>query len=404
MTHKKKLAIFIPLGALLLLVVACVIIMQGKTFSVAHIIKAENGNYLWVDKVGSPYVINEKGVCKLDNFDTGDKVLLLRDNMVLTTYPGQNTVYFAFKLEDGKEKDIDKSVINSLTEMGWGITKITDEKSNIQSIVDHSADDGVSYATALELFYSDNEYDYYFPNIISQYIIVKYKDGTGENVKDALANNNIKIADLDDFNINYTKEEKEVITKQNPYFNAEVLEVREKTILVKPDADAKEAKSSDKISVSLDFISTIPVPNFNVGDRVRVIYNGNIAESYPAQINGVFVVYLLSDDGNILSPTPQQPEQNVYCGNTQTTIKKDGKEYTFMGGDSVTLTDLLRTLNYDNGICKCLPDYTVDTEFGIGYGIKLIEGEAYVRYNGKQCSLTDEQVAIIKKIIENQCN
>lgn len=103
----------------------------------------------------------------------------------------------------------------------------------------------------------------------------------------------------------------------NPYFNAEVLEVNEKSILVKPDPDSNEIKSADKISVSLDVISTIPVPTFKIGDRVRVIYNGEItitnastfsaifpAESYPAQINKVFAIYLLSEDGKVLSPTP----------------------------------------------------------------------------------------------------
>ena len=56
--------------------------------------------------------------------------------------------------------------------------------------------------------------------------------------------------------------------------------------------------------MSLDFISTIPVPSFKIGDKVRVIYNGEIAETYPAQISNVFVVYLLSEDGEIVSPTP----------------------------------------------------------------------------------------------------
>lgn len=90
----------------------------------------------------------------------------------------------------------------------------------------------------------------------------------------------------------------------NPSFNAEVLEVSEEVILVKPDSDSNEIKSADKISVSLDSISTIPIPTFSVGDRVRVIYNGEIAETYPAKINKAFGVYLLSDDGKVLSPTP----------------------------------------------------------------------------------------------------
>ncbi len=101
-------------------------------------------------------------------------------------------------------------------------------------------------------------------------------------------------------------ESKDAQPGTNPFFNAEVLEVSAGRILVKPDSDSNGIKTADKISVSLDVISTIPVPAVNVGDRVRVIYNGEIAETYPAQINKVFVIYLLSDDGKVLSPTPAE--------------------------------------------------------------------------------------------------
>ena len=86
------------------------------------------------------------------------------------------------------------------------------------------------------------------------------------------------------------------------------------------------------------------------------------------------------------------------CGNTQTTVYFDGDKYTFMGGNSVTLTALLNSLKYEQEICKCLPEYTVDTEFGTGYGINLIEG--YVRYQGKQQKLTSEQLKTVKEIID----
>ena len=180
----------------------------------------------------------------------------------------------------------------------------TTTTKTIDRIVDHSVDDGVSYDTALELFYTDAEYEYYFPNIISQYIIVEFTDGTKSNVKDALSNGDITISDLDTFEIKYLKQKKAVDSNGNPYFNGEVIEVKEKSILVKPDANSNESKSADRITVSLDVISEIPVPNFNVGDRVRVIYNGEIAETYPASINKVFVIYLLGENDMVLSPTP----------------------------------------------------------------------------------------------------
>ena len=194
---------------------------------------------------------------------------------------------------------------NSNVDISNNSQSVTKTK-NVERIIDHSVDDGVSYDTALELFYTDDRYNYYFSNIISQYIIVEFDDGTKNNVKDALTAGEITISDLDKFEIQYSKTEKSVQPGANPYFYAEVLEVTEKNILVKPDNDSKETKSADKIYVSLDVISEIPVPTINTGDRVRVIYNGEIAETYPAQINNVFVIYLLGENDMVLSPTPLQ--------------------------------------------------------------------------------------------------
>ena len=210
---------------------------------------------------------------------------------------------------------IDNAYRTKVKKLFWKDSSNVDVSNNSQSatktksierIVDHSVDDGVSYDNAFELFYTDDKYNYYFSNIISQYIIVEFDDGTKNNVKDALIAGEITISDLDKFEIQYSKTEKSVQPGANPYFNAEVLEVTEKSILVKPDDDSKETKSAEKIYVSLDVISEIPVPTINAGDRVRVIYNGEIAETYPAQINNVFVIYLLGENNMVLSPTPLQ--------------------------------------------------------------------------------------------------
>ncbi len=91
-----------------------------------------------------------------------------------------------------------------------------------------------------------------------------------------------------------------------------------------------------------------------------------------------------------------------YCGNTLTTVYfEDGKKHTFMAGNSVALTDILRRLDYDpNKNCKCLPEYTVDTEFGIGYGISLRSEHGYVRCDKGQAELGGQQYETVKKIID----
>lgn len=103
--------------------------------------------------------------------------------------------------------------------------------------------------------------------------------------------------------------------------------------------------------------------------------------------------------GHTAAAQPQiskDPEM-LYCGNTFTKIYKNDVQYGFDGSRSVDLTDLLIHLQYTEPVCNCLPEYTVDTEFGTGYGISL-DG-CYVRYDGRQVSLTQEQTEKITEMI-----
>ena len=77
-------------------------------------------------------------------------------------------------------------------------------ESNLEGIVNTTkfADD------AMEEFYVDGEYFYRFYQLISHNITVYYKDGTSENVKDALRNGRIMITALDWYGIEYRKDPK----------------------------------------------------------------------------------------------------------------------------------------------------------------------------------------------------
>ena len=66
----------------------------------------------------------------------------------------------------------------------------------------------------------------------------------------------------------------------------------------------------------------------------------------------------------------------------------------------MALTDLLLYLNYGGDVCRCLPEYSVDTEFGTGYGVNLTAG--YVRHDGGQADLTEEQTELIREILERR--
>ena len=86
-----------------------------------------------------------------------------------------------------------------------GIPQNKDVSNHIDKIIDLTENGEIGTDAALECFFSDGSYSYYFPSIKSQYITVYYKDGTEQNVKDALTEGKIKISDLDLFGIFYYK-------------------------------------------------------------------------------------------------------------------------------------------------------------------------------------------------------
>lgn len=76
----------------------------------------------------------------------------------------------------------------------------------VVDIVDLTQSGELCTADALEGFWRDDEYTYYFPSIKSQYIIVHYSDGTEEPVREAMEAGRVTLADLDRFGIDYYKE------------------------------------------------------------------------------------------------------------------------------------------------------------------------------------------------------
>lgn len=127
-------------------------------------------------------------------------------------------------------------------------------------------------------------------------------------------------------------------------------------------------------------------------------------ENLAAEGTAYYGFYVIKDDHtHAPADDPQTVDDPVtgYCGNTMTTIVLDGKEYTFMGSDSVNLTDILINLKYDPmRVCRCAPEFTVKTEFGEPYGVNLTQG--YARCDEGQADLTEEQIEQIKEILDNQ--
>lgn len=141
----------------------------------------------------------------------------------------------------------------------------------------------------------------------------------------------------------------------------------------------------------------------NSGYIYEVVAKWN-GENLAAQGTVYYGFYVIKDDHrHNLAEQPQTVDDPVtgYCGNTMTTIILDGQENTFVGSDSVNLTDILINLKYDPmRVCRCAPEFTVKTEFGKPYGVNLSQG--YARCEDGQADLTVDQIAQIQNILDNQ--
>lgn len=82
-----------------------------------------------------------------------------------------------------------------------------------------------------------------------------------------------------------SKKEVKKTAKEKEYsFKATVLEISENSVEVCPISGEDELKSSDKITFN---ISNLEKFDLTVGSVVEIFYNGEIMESYPAQIKAI---------------------------------------------------------------------------------------------------------------------
>ena len=99
---------------------------------------------------------------------------------------------------NGKHDTVIKGFSYSCSYNG-GNYKLVDETKEINDF---------ACAEALESFYEDESYTYYWNCIKNKYMVVKYNDGYKETISEALKQSHIDIKDLDKFSISYIKDEK----------------------------------------------------------------------------------------------------------------------------------------------------------------------------------------------------
>ena len=97
-----------------------------------------------------------------------------------------------------KAKGTKFSCAISRTDIG-NVVDVVDTTKNIKNF---------ACAEALEEFYSDDSYTYYWSCIKDKYMIVKYESGFEETISSALKNSTIDISDLDIYGIDYIRDEK----------------------------------------------------------------------------------------------------------------------------------------------------------------------------------------------------
>jgi len=78
-----------------------------------------------------------------------------------------------------------------------------------------------------------------------------------------------------------TGDSKEIVS-DGVTFQATILTVTEKHLLVEPVAGSSELRSADRIVIHQTGL--IDLTTLKEGDTLEITYNGLIAESYPAQI------------------------------------------------------------------------------------------------------------------------
>ena len=94
--------------------------------------------------------------------------------------------------------------------------------------------------------------------------------------------------DYDDFDEEmkeYEEKHEKEMKKDEFSFNGTITQVEENLFFVVPDENEEIRKSSDLIMVGKLKIDTDV--KYEVGERVKIIYDGNVMETYPAQINAI---------------------------------------------------------------------------------------------------------------------
>lgn len=148
-------------------------------------------------------------------------------------------------------------------------------------------------------------------------------------------------------------------------FQATVIEINNDTILVKPVDGSSELNSADKFSILNDKNLEL-----QVGNLLEITYNGDIMESYPAQLGEVYEITVI-----------EQAEADTMWDRIPM-VRVNGKLYYDTGKES-TISD--HSENMDGQITSEVDGSEIPTEnnqsnFGTGFGYQYGEDDTIEIY------------------------
>lgn len=154
--------------------------------------------------------------------------------------------------------------------------------------------------------------------------------------------------------------------ENNTIFEATILEIRDNYFLVEPVEGSQELNNADLITVPMKNIGTAPQPN--VGDIIEIAYNGEIAESYPAQITEVYGIKVVkeAEQWDLIPMVMVNGELYIDTGHESTVEARCG----VMDGEITSEVDGSEKPTKDN-----------QSNFGTGYGYQYGSQEGIIEIN-----------------------
>lgn len=170
-----------------------------------------------------------------------------------------------------------------------------------------------------------------------------------------------------------------VVDPPNVSFQATILEISNQTYLVEPVEGSQELTSADRITVPMSTMSPSPEPK--VGDIIEITYNGEIAESYPAEISEIYGIKVVKEAEKCDLIPMVMVNGELYLDT--------GKESTVE--DRCGLMDGKITSEVDGSEC---PTKDNQSNFGTGYGYQYgsHEGTIEIYMNDKWWVFATEKV------------